>query len=205
MYHYQTAYWPQSNPYFAACKKPAGPPERSSLSEYPTAKLSNAARTDRQIEQDVRDELEMEPSVRAVAIGVQVRDGVVTLTGVVDGDGERWLIESAARRIVGVKGVLAQLKSFAPDIVLSDDDIEQDCERVLGGLTPKADYAIRVMVSNGWVTLLGDVAEGYERRIAETEVGSLLSVHGVNSQVRVQPSITRTNAGANVTHRHIHV
>jgi len=151
-----------------------------------------------QIEQDVREELEMEPSVRAAAIDIQVRDGVVTLSGVVDGDGERWLIESAARRIAGVKSVLAQLKIFAPDITPADDDIALDCERVLRRLTPKTDYAIGVMVSNGWVTLSGDVAEGYERRIAETEVDSLLSVHGVNSQVKVRSSMARDDAGANI-------
>jgi osmotically-inducible protein OsmY len=198
MYHYQTAYWPQSNPYFAAFKKPSGLSERSSISEGPSTTFGNAARMDMQIEQDVRDELEMEPSVRAVAIDVRVRNGVATLSGVVDGEGERWLIESAARRIAGVREILsAQLKVFAPDITPADDDITRDCERVLSRLTPKADYAVGVMVSKGWVTLSGDVAEGYERRIAETEVGSLLSVHGVNSQVRVRSSIARADAAAN--------
>jgi len=185
MYHYQTAYWPQSNPYFAAFRtltRPLGD-ER--------ATCAGAARTDRQIEQDVRDELEMEPSVRAAAVDIQSRDGVVTLSGVVDGAGERWLIEAAARRIAGVRDVSEQLKVYAPDITPADDDIAHDCERVLSRLVPKAHYSIGVMVSNGWVTLSGNVAEGYERRIAESEVGSLLSVHGVNSQVRVRSSIGR--------------
>lgn len=108
------------------------------------------------------------------------------MADLVDSDGERWLIESAARRIAGVKGLLAQLTVFAADVTPDDDDIARDCERVLEGLTPRDDYAIGVMVSHGWVTLSGDVAEGYERRIAETAVSSLLSVHGVNSQVRVR-------------------
>jgi osmotically-inducible protein OsmY len=198
MYHYQTAYWPQSNPYFAAFKRPAMWSESSSLSkdEDPPAKPGGAARTDTQIEQDVRDELEMESSVRAGAISIQVKDGVVTLNGIVDGDGERWLIESAARRIAGVRDVSGQLKSFAPDITPADDDIALDCERVLGRLTPKTDYAIGVLVSNGWVTLSGNVAEGYERWIAETEVADLLSVHGINSQVKVRSSIARADATA---------
>ena len=190
MYHYQAAYWPQSNPYFAAFKKAARCSGSSPVCDDSIANRGLPARTDRQIEQDVR--------VRAAAIGVQVRDGVATLTGVVDGEGERWLIESAARRIVGVRGVLTQLKSFAPDVTPADDDIAHDCERVLGALTPKSDYAIGVMVSHGWVTLSGEVAEGYERRTAETEVASLLSVHGVNSQVRVRSSTTRSDADAGV-------
>jgi len=196
MHHYQTAYWPQSNPYFAAFRQPGRHSENSPASADQGAQPGFGARTDLQIEQDVRDELEMEPSVRAAAIGIQVRDGVVALTGVVDGDGERWLIESAARRIVGVKGISAQLKVFAPDITPADDDIAHDCERVLRRLKPEQDYAIGVMVSNGWVTLSGNVAAGYERRIAETEVSSLLSVHGVNSQVKVRPPLAGSDAAS---------
>lgn len=197
MYHYQEAAWrPQNNHYFAALKNPVKLSDGLSLSDDSTAKTGNAARTDMQIEQDVRDELEMAPSVRAAAIGVQVKDGAVTLNGVVDGVGERWLIESAARRIAGVRDVVGQLKSFAPDLTPGDDDIALDCERVLERLTPKTDYAVDVMVSHGWVTLSGSVAEGYERRIAETEVASLPSVCGVNSQIRVRPSIARADADA---------
>lgn len=151
-----------------------------------------------QIEQDVREELEIEPSVHADAISVQVKDGTVTLAGIVDGDGERSLIEAAACRIAGVRGVLGQLNSIASNVTPADDDIALDCERVLGRLTPKTDYAIGVLVSHGWVTLSGNVAEGYQRWIAETEIAGLLSVHGVNSQVRVRSSIAAINANAKI-------
>ena len=189
MFHYETAFWPQSNPYFAALKKSSKPLDDSPVVVDPGATPAVVTRTDMQIEQDVRDELDMETSVRAEAIDVQVSDGVVTLSGIVDGEGERWLIETAAKRIAGVREILTRMTVFAPDITPADDDIAHDCERVLSHLAPKADYAIAVQVSKGWVTLSGEVAEGYERRIAETEVSSLLSVLGVNSQVRVRSSI----------------
>jgi len=196
MNHNQTAFWPQSNPYFAAFKS-SKPPEDSPDVVDQDARPAIVTRTDIQIEQDVRDELEMEPSVRAAAIDVQVSGGLVTLSGVVDGEGERWLIEAAAKRIAGVREILTRMTVFAPDITPADDDIAHDCERVLSHLTPKADYTIAVQVSKGWVTLSGEVAEGYERRIAETEVSSLLSVLGVNSQVRVRSSIAAGDAAAN--------
>ncbi len=41
-------------------------------------------KTNRQLQQDVSAELEWEPSVHAVHIGVEVKDGVVTLAGQVD-------------------------------------------------------------------------------------------------------------------------
>ena len=178
MYQYQTTYWPQSQPYFAAFRRSAAPRG---------ATTDKAARTDSQIERDVKDELAMEPTVYGSAIGVAVKDGVATLTGTVDGDGERWLIEAAARRIAGVRSLSVHLNTFVPGIVPADEDIALDCERVLGGLMPRGDYAIQVMVSHGRVTMVGNVAEGYERRIAEVEISSLLSVLGVNSQVQVRP------------------
>lgn len=186
MHSHQTGFWPQGDDHSVHAGKSAKAAANSLVSEIRATSLGTSPETDLQIAQDVRDELEMEPSIRAAAIGIQVKDGIVTLSGVVDSDGERWLIESAARRIAGVKGLLAQLTVFAADVTPDDDDIARDCERVLEGLTPRDDYAIGVMVSHGWVTLSGDVAEGYERRIAETAVSSLLSVHGVNSQVRVR-------------------
>ena len=39
-------------------------------------------KTDRQLQQDVLDELKWEPSVEANAIGVEVKDGIVTLAGI---------------------------------------------------------------------------------------------------------------------------
>lgn len=196
MYHYHTVCWPQSDPYFAAFKNPSGRHARSRGTSSSPA--MGFARTDKQIEQDVRDELETEPSVHAAAVDIHAIDGVVTLSGVVDGAGEQWLIESAARRIAGVRRISDQLKLYEPDITPADDDIAHDCERVLRRLRPEADYSIGVLVSKGWVTLSGNVAEGYERRIAEMEVGSLLSVIGVNSQVKVRSSIAATHANGDM-------
>lgn len=195
MHHYQPTYWSQNHSYAVMFRKMFDTfRERTPQPAEQSAKLARPARTDAQIAQDVKDELKLEPSVRADAVDVQVKDGVVTLKGVVDDGGEQWLIESAARRIAGVKSLSVQLKVFGPGTIATDDDIARDCERVLEGLVPSTDYTIRVMVSHGWVTLSGNVAEGYERRIAEMEVSSLLAVHGVNSQVKVRPAISRAHA-----------
>lgn len=41
-------------------------------------------KTDSQLQQDIRAELLWEPSIHAARIGVEVKDGVVTLSGQVD-------------------------------------------------------------------------------------------------------------------------
>jgi osmotically-inducible protein OsmY len=45
-------------------------------------------KTDAELQRDVMDELEWEPSIKAAEIGVGVKDGVVTLSGYVDTLGE---------------------------------------------------------------------------------------------------------------------
>jgi osmotically-inducible protein OsmY len=198
MHHYQAAYSPQSRSYFGVFKELFGRgQEYDSPSKCLSTKLTKPRRSDTQVKQDVKDELRSEHSIRASAIDVQVKDGVVTMTGPIDGEGEQWLIEAAAHRIVGVKGLSTKLNVVAPEPgVRTDDDIASECEDVLATLIPGVDYVIHVMVSNGWVTLSGDVTWGYERWIAETKLSDLPGVRGVNSQVKVRPMVIQNDIDA---------
>lgn len=53
-------------------------------------------KSDSQLKQDVSEELKWEPSVNAPQIGVEVKDGIVTLAGHVDSYAEKWNAENAA-------------------------------------------------------------------------------------------------------------
>lgn len=91
------------------------------------------------------------------------------------------------------------LKTIVPEPgVSTDDDIARECEGVLANMLPRSDYAIQVMVSNGWVTLSGDVALGGERWNAETTVSDLTSVRGVNCQIKVRPAVIKDDVDANI-------
>ena len=59
---------------------------------------------DTQLQQDVMDELKWDPSVRA-AIRVDVKDGVVTLSGYVDSYSKKWAAVCAAARRAGLRSV----------------------------------------------------------------------------------------------------
>lgn len=150
-------------------------------------------RSDAQIQQDVKDELQMEePIIHAANIGVTVTDGVVTLTGTVDDAQDQGLIKAAARRIAGVRSLSVELKTNTPALTSRlDGDIERECEDVLRSLTDRAHYQIEVIVSNGWVNLSGHVARGYERWLAEAKVSDLPGVKGVNGQLKVDPVVQR--------------
>jgi osmotically-inducible protein OsmY len=88
-------------------------------------------KTDKQLQQDVMDELSWEPSVNAQHIGVEVSDGVVTLAGHVGSYTEKFNAERATQRVAGVKALAVEM-----DVKLSgtmtkrtDADIAQSVAR----------------------------------------------------------------------------
>jgi len=66
-------------------------------------------KTDSQLQQDVSAELKWEPSIDAARIGVEVKDGVVTLSGQVDSYAAKWSAERAAQRVSGVNALAIDL------------------------------------------------------------------------------------------------
>ena len=79
-------------------------------------------KTDTELQQDVMNELQWEPSIKAAEIGVGVTDGVVTLSGYVDSFYNKWAAERAAARVFGVKAVVADLEVRLPGSLKRPDE-----------------------------------------------------------------------------------
>ena len=148
-------------------------------------------KTDSQLQQDVLNELKWEPSVNATHVGVEVKNGVVTLTGHVENYGEKWHAEKAAQRVFGVKALALEM-----DVKLlgiserSDADIAQSVTNVLLWTTYLPRDAVKIMVEKGWVTLTGEVHWNYQKTAVGKAVRYLLGVKGVSNQITVKPSLT---------------
>ena len=71
-------------------------------------------KTDLQLQQDVIAELKWEPSINSALIGVEVKNGVVTLTGHVDSFAEKWSAEQAAERVSGVTAMAVEMDVNLP-------------------------------------------------------------------------------------------
>ena len=81
-------------------------------------------KTDAQLKADVTSELAWDPSIDANAIGVMVKDGLVTLTGHLDSFAEKEAVERAARRVSGVRGIAVELDvKPSPEHKRSDSEI----------------------------------------------------------------------------------
>ena len=80
--------------------------------------------TDKQIRQDIIDELDFDPSVNAAHIGVTVDNGVVTLTGHVGSFAEKLAAERIVQRVKGVRAIAEEIEVRYPnDKKTADDEI----------------------------------------------------------------------------------
>lgn len=101
--------------------------------------------------------------------------------------------ERAAWRVRGIKG-LAQNVEVRPTghKRRADDEIAQRAVNILAWNTQFSHDAVRVRVSEGWVTLSGEVSWNHQRKAAEAAVRELFGVVGVFDQIelaaRVQPT-----------------
>jgi osmotically-inducible protein OsmY len=148
-------------------------------------------KTDAQLQQDVIAELKWEPSVNATQIGVEVKDGIVTLAGHVDSFGEKWDAERAAQRVFGVKALAIEVDVTLPGASKRNDaDIARSVENVLQWTTYLHKDGIKVMVEDGRVTLTGEVDWEFQRESAARAVRYLMGVKGVYNNINIKPNIS---------------
>ena len=145
-------------------------------------------KTDAQLKQDIIAELTWDSAVNAAQIGVEVKDGTVTLAGHVDSYTEKWQAERAAQRVAGVKGLAVEIDVKLPGLSKrTDGDIARSAENVLEWTSWLPKDSIKVKAEKGWITLSGEVEWNYQRQSAKDAVRSLLGVIGVSDEITVKP------------------
>jgi osmotically-inducible protein OsmY len=149
--------------------------------------------TDRQLKQDVLDELDFEPSVNAAHIGVAVENGVVTLTGHVSTYAEKVAAERATRRVKGVRAIAQEIEvRFPSEKKTADDEIAKRALDILRWSLIPSD-AIQLTVLNGWISLHGEVEWQYQKQAAEDSVRRLSGVVGVMNSITIKPRASVPN------------
>lgn len=156
-------------------------------------------KTDTQLQSDVMAELKWDPSINATSIGVEVRDGVVTLSGHVDKYTEKWAAERAAQKVTGVKALAVEIDVNLPGSSnRSDTDIARTAENVLQWTTNWPKDHVKVMVENGWITISGELDYEYQRQIATSAVRHLMGVTGVSNQITIKSKLTSSSVKADI-------
>jgi osmotically-inducible protein OsmY len=156
-------------------------------------------KTDNALQLDVIAELKWEPSVNAANVGVEVKDGIVTLAGHVDTYAEKWDAERAAQRVSGVKAIAVEM-----DVKLSgtnkrtDADIARSATNVLQWTTSVPKDSVKVKVEGGWLTLSGEVEWEYQRQSAADGVRYLMGVTGISDQIVIKPKVSSEAVRADI-------
>jgi osmotically-inducible protein OsmY len=148
-------------------------------------------KTDKQLQRDVLDELQYEPSVDASKIGVIAHNGIVSLSGTVTSYAEQYAATHAAERVAGVKAVANEAKVELPSMHQRDDaDIAQAVLNALKWHIWVPLDTIKVRVVKGWVTLEGTVNSKFQHTCADDAVRYLTGVKGLINLITVkQPAI----------------
>ncbi|MFY1617505.1 BON domain-containing protein [Micromonospora sp. WMMD736] len=170
---------------------------------------------DQRIQRDVLAELAWDPQVLPNEIGVTVDQGVVTLSGYVDGAARGWAATRCAQRVRGVRAVADEIEVRLPGTPgRTDGDIALAASRALEWDSFVPAERLDVSVADGWLILRGEVEFGWQRRAAEGELRRLDGVRGITNLVEVRPStpppdertrqevlraLTRTLGGERVT------
>src|SRR5688572_13498947 len=128
-------------------------------------------RTDAEIQQDVLRELKCDPRVEETEVGVEVDEGVVTLSGTVDSWGKRLAAEEAAHRVWGVLDVANDVAINPPGAGgRTDTEIAHAVREALEWNVFVAHERLTSTVSDGVITLMGQVDTHAQREDAERAV-----------------------------------
>jgi osmotically-inducible protein OsmY len=145
-------------------------------------------KTNLQLQQDVIDELQYEPSIDAAGVGVTSKDGIVTLTGIVKSYAEKRLAGEATERVSGVKAVVDELKVDLPYMhERGDEDIARAALQALEWHVQVPHARIKVKVEKGLITLEGDLDYKYQQTEAENVVRNLMGVKAVINLINIKP------------------
>jgi len=148
-------------------------------------------KTDIQIQKDVLDQLKGEPFLDASEIGVAVKNGIVTLSGIVDSYSKKIVAEKVAKKIAGVRALAVDIQvGLSPNYRKTDTEIAEGVANALRWHTMIPDQKISISVENGTVKMEGEVDWDYQRRQASKAVQDLVGVRSVTNLIKVKDKLT---------------
>jgi osmotically-inducible protein OsmY len=139
------------------------------------------------LQKDVQDAIKWEPFLNAAEIGVTAKDGVVSLTGVVDSYTKKMEAENAAKKVMGVKAVVEKIEvKFPNSWSKTNADIANEVLEALKSNLSVPSDKVTIKVEDGWITLDGELSWNYQKEAAKSAVNFLMGVKGVTNNIKIK-------------------
>jgi osmotically-inducible protein OsmY len=139
------------------------------------------------LQKDVLDAIKWERLLNAAEIGVTAKDGVITLTGVVDSYSKKSEAEEAAKSVSGVKAVVEKIEvQYGNFGKKTDNEIANEVINAFKWNWEVPSDKVKVKVEDGWVTLDGELVWNYQKEAAKKTVSKLLGVKGVTNCILIK-------------------
>lgn len=151
--------------------------------------IQTRGKTDKEIQLDVLAEIARDFSFRPAEIGVEVDDGIVTLTGTVSNYFKLGQAADIATTVPGVKDVANKLTVTLIGATRDDTAIARAVRNALEWDVTVPEDRIESVVRNGVVTLKGTVDYWFQRKAAADAVARLLDVVSVNNHIVIAPPL----------------
>lgn len=157
-------------------------------------------KTDAEIQKNVMDELKWIPLLKSAEIGVAVKNGVVTISGIVDTYSKKVSAEKAAARVAGVRAVAEDIEvKVSGTGKRTDTEIAEAVLNALKWHSAMQDNKIKVKVDNGWVTLEGEVEWEFQRSAARLMVEDLQGVVGIINSIRIASKLSASDVKSKIS------
>jgi osmotically-inducible protein OsmY len=148
---------------------------------------------DTELQRNISEELKWDPSTSAACIAVSVQSGIVTLGGHVTSYAEKCAVESAAKRVHGLKVLTSQIDVRLPaSDQRTDADIGNSCVSALKSGSPVPSDKIRVTANKGLITLEGEVEWQFQKDACERAILYVAGVTGLSNLITVKPQVSPT-------------
>ena len=144
-------------------------------------------KSNQELQTDVQNAIKWEPLLHAAEIGVTAKDGVVSLTGVVDSYPKKVEAENTAKKVIGVKALVEEIEvKFPSTWSKTNEEIAKEVVVALESNWSVPDKKVTVKVEDGWVTLEGELPWNYQKDAAKSAVKFLRGVKGVINNIKIK-------------------
>lgn len=147
-------------------------------------------KSDIDLQKDVQDAIAWDQLLSSAEIGITAKQGVITLTGIVDSFAKKAEAENTTKNVAGVKAVVEKIEvKFKDDKTKGDDEIAKDVLNAFKLNWKVPDDKVKVRVEGGGVTLEGELQWNYQKEAAKNTVINLNGVKAVRNLIKIKSEI----------------